>query len=205
MLKIRWLSAAAASVFALFTAPSRAVIICMAEQNIAVPQDGEGAYINFVTGMHGGSQGAVPGFDFDPYASQASNPSNQLKFYWGSASNNGAGVVTTGDTYAVLTAGNAIGPASIFSRAGFTGVTTAWQAGVTVGYLGTRFTNETTNTLTYGWVHLTTSAPLGFPMNVLDWCYEDGGSAITVPQLDIDRIYCDGFDDLACAGIATAY
>lgn len=99
MLKLRWLSATAGCVFALLTAPSRAAIVCMAEQNILIPQDGEGAYINFVSGLHAGSQGAVPGFDFDPYASQASDPVNQLKFYWGSSSNNGAGAVTTGDTY----------------------------------------------------------------------------------------------------------
>ncbi len=78
MLKLRWLSATAGSVFTLLTAPSRAAIVCMAEQNISIPQDGEGAYINFVSGLHAGSQGAVPGFDFDPYASQASDPVNQL-------------------------------------------------------------------------------------------------------------------------------
>lgn len=204
MLKIRWLSKAAGSVFVLCTASSHAAIFCMTEQNFAVPQDGEGAYINFVTGIHGGSEGAVPGFDFDPYASQTSDPANQLKFYWGSESNNGAGVVTTGDTYAVLAAGDVVGPASIFSRAGFTGVTTAWQVGVTAGYLGVRFTNEASNTLTYGWVHLTTNAPLGFPMTVLDWCYQDLGSAITIPQVGTDRIYCDGFDDVACAAIASS-
>ncbi|MEO5624454.1 MAG: hypothetical protein ABIQ70_00420 [Dokdonella sp.] len=176
----------------------------MAEQNILIPQDGEGAYINFVSGLHAGSQGAVPGFDFDPYASQASDPVNQLKFYWGSSSNNGAGAVTTGDTYAVLTPAETVGPDSLFSRAGFTGVTTAWQAGVVAGYLGVRFTNEATSNLTYGWVHMTTMAPLGFPMTVLDWCYEEDGSAITIPHLETDGIYCDGFDDVACAQTAPA-
>ena len=173
----------------------------MTDQNIAVPQDGEGAYINFVTGVHAGSEGAVPGFDFDPYAAQNSDPTNQLKFYWGGASNSGAGVVSAGDTYAVLAAGDSIGPTSTFSRAGFTGITTAWQAGVAAGYLGTRFTNEATSLLTYGWVHLTTNAPLGFPMTVLDWCYEDDGGAITIPRVETDRVFCDGFDDIACIGI----
>ncbi|MEO6688413.1 MAG: hypothetical protein ABIS07_16055, partial [Dokdonella sp.] len=184
MLKIRWLSAVAGSMLALIATPSRATIVCMTEQNIAIPQNGEGAYINFVSGVHAGSEGAVPGFDFDPYASQASQPVNQLKFYWGPSSKSGAGVVTSGDTYAVLFEGDTIGSGSLFSRAGFTGVTTAWQAGVTSGYLGLRFTNEATSTLTYGWVHLTTTAPLGFPMTVLDWCYEDDGSAITIPHVE---------------------
>ncbi|MEO7325287.1 MAG: hypothetical protein ABIW82_10715 [Dokdonella sp.] len=198
------MSATAGLVLALFTGPTRAVIVCMTEQNIPIPQDGEGAYINFVNGAHAGSEGAVPGFDFEPYASQASEPANQLRFYLGSSGNNGAGAVTSGDTYAVLAAGDTIGADSLFSRAGFTGITTAWQAGVTAGYLGVRFTNEATSNLTYGWVHLTTMAPLGFPMTVLDWCYEDDGSAITIQQVETDRIYCDGFDDVACSQIAPA-
>lgn len=139
----------------------------------------------------------MPGFDFDPYAAQSSNPVNQLKFYWGSSSNGGAGVASSGDVYAVLAPGDTIGPAALFTRAGFTGDTSAWQAGVD-GYLGVRFTNETTAAINYGWVRLSTTAPLGFPATIVEWCYEDGGGDIVIASEPTDTIFCDGFDGLAC-------
>lgn len=192
----------AAVAFALCLAlPTAAVaeVVCMTQQNIEIPQNGEGVYVNLVTGAHAGSEGAVPGFDFDPYAAQNSDPANQLKFYWGSSSNGGAGVASAGDTYAVLAPGDTIGAASPFTRAGFTGDTSAWQAGVEGGYLGVRFRNEATDTIDYGWVRLSTTAPLGFPATILDWCYEDAGDGITIPPDSDDAIFCDGFDDTACA------
>ena len=171
-----------------------ASIICSGARDLAVPQDGEGLYINLVTGVSGFSEGQVPGFDFDPYAQQTSTPPNQLRFYWGAASNGGAGVASSGDQYAVLAAGAEVGPDSSFTRAGAGGDTSLWQAGIAGGFLGARFQNENLGLLNYGWIRLNTSAPIGFPMTVLDWCYEDDGSAITIaPPIEND-IYCDGFD-----------
>ncbi|MBO9663109.1 hypothetical protein [Dokdonella sp.] len=173
-------------------------VVCMPEQNIDVPQTGEGVYVNLMTGQHAGAESLVPGFDFDPYAAQNSDPADQLKFYWGSSSNGGAGVASAGDTYAVLAPGDIIGATSLFTRAGFTGDTSAWQAGVADGYLGVRFKNETTTLINYGWIHFSTTAPLGFPATILDWCYEDGGGEIEIPAVPSDTIFCDGFDELAC-------
>jgi len=175
-----------------------AKVVCSGNADLDVPQDGEGLYINLVTGMSGTAESQVPGFDFDPYAQQTSNPANQLRFYWGSSSNGGAGVATTGDVYAVLAVGATIGPDSLFTRAGATGDTSAWQAGVTGGYLGARFKNETTGIIDYGWIRLDSNPPLGFPLTVLDWCYEDSGAAITISEADDDTIFCDGFDGTAC-------
>ena len=171
-----------------------AAIICSGPRDLAVPQDGEGIYINLVTGESGFSEGQVPGFDFDPYAQQTSTPPNQLRFYWGSASNGGAGVASSGDQYAVLAAGAEVGPDSSFTRAGAGGDTSLWQAGIAGGFLGARFQNENLGLLNYGWIRLNTSAPIGFPMAVLDWCYEDDGSAITIAPPVQNDIFCDGFD-----------
>ena len=184
-------------VIALFAPMSlHAAIVCH-EQELSVPQTGEGIYINFVTAQSGGSEGAVPGFDFNPYAQQSSTPPLQLRFYWGSPSTQGAGVASSGDRYAVLEAGDTIDASSLFTRMGAGGDTSAWQSGVDAGYLGVRFTNEATSLLSYGWVRLSTTAPLGFPASVIDWCYESSGAGITIPAA-ADAIFCDGFDGTAC-------
>ncbi|MBK9657083.1 MAG: hypothetical protein IPO66_17195 [Rhodanobacteraceae bacterium] len=158
--------------------------------SFVVPATTEGLYLNLVSAVSGVTEGSVPGFDVDIYASANSIPADQLKFYWGSAANGGAGVVSVGDSYAVLTAGQVIGPDSLFSRAAFTGDTTVWQAG-TSGYLGMRFLNESAGIINYGWLLLSTSAPLGFPATIDGWCYESSGAAITIRT---PPLFANGFE-----------
>lgn len=175
-----------------WTCGTQAATVCRTDANLDVPADGEGLYVNFVTGVSARSEGQVPGFDLDVYAMQVSNPAGQMKFYWGPSTNPGAGVVTSGDTYAVLAEGDTVGPASTFSRAAAGGVTAAWQAGVT-GFLGTRFRHEGNGgTVVYGWVRLVTQPPLGFPATIVDWCYEDSGAAIAISSPD--PLFADGFE-----------
>lgn len=181
----------------LVSGTATAAVVCSPGQNLGVPADGEGLYINFVTGQSARTEAQVPGFDFDPYARQTGTPANQLKFYWGPQNNGGAGVVSQGDAYAVLAPGATIGPDSVFTRAGATGDTSVWQAGVD-GYLGTRFTHEEAGILNYGWVRLATHPPRGFPLTVVGWCYEDSGEPITIP----DDVFCDGFDGTSCNPLA---
>ena len=171
---------------------AQAATVCRPAANRDVPADGEGLYVNFVTGVSARTEGQVPGFDLDVYAMQVSNPEGQMKFYWGPSQNLGAGVVSSGATYAVLAEGDTVGPASTFSRAGAAGVTAAWQAGVT-GFLGTRFRNEAAgNAVHYGWVRLATQGPLGFPATILDWCYDDSGAAIVIALPD--PLFANGFE-----------
>jgi hypothetical protein len=177
-------------------------VVCSGAVDQSIPANGEGLYVNLVSGVVGTAEGQVPGFDFDPYAAQNSSPTGQLKFYWGSSSNGGAGVVSSGDTYAALQPGDEIGAGSLFSRAAFTGDTSLWQAGITAGYLGARFANESSGMINYGWLHVTTMPPLGFPMTLLDWCYEDSGTSIFVAAPVDDDIFCDGYDGLSCAATA---
>lgn len=157
-----------------------------------VPATTEGLYLNLVNAVSGVTEGSVPGFDIDIYASVNSVPSDQLKFYWGSASNGGAGVVSAGDSYALLSSGQLIGPDSLYSRAAFTGDTSAWQAGAS-GYLGMRFLNESTGVINYGWILLSTSAPLGFPATINGWCYENSGAPITITP-SLVPLFANGFE-----------
>ena len=166
---------------------------CVPGAELSVPATTEGLYVNLVTSVSGQTEASVPGFDIDIYASANSVPSDQLKFYWGSAANNGAGVASAGDTYALLGSGAVVGPSSLFTRAAFTGDTSVWQAGAT-GYLGVRFRLEPGTEIRYGWVLLTTTAPLGFPATIHGWCFEDSGAAIITPALIETRIFSDGFE-----------
>ncbi|HWU53795.1 MAG TPA: hypothetical protein VN153_13395 [Tahibacter sp.] len=174
--------------------PAPAALVCSPALNLPVPATSEGLYVNFSTGVSGTSESAVPGFDFDPYAAVSSTPSDQLRFYWGSATTGNAGVASSGDRYALLSAGSVVGPASLFTRAGFTGDTSAWTSELTTGYLGMRFLNEATSAINYGWVLLTTTPPLGFPMTIHGWCYDDTGAGIAIAPVSVsDPIFSDTF------------
>jgi hypothetical protein len=161
--------------------------------DLNVPATTEGLYVNLVTGVSGTSEGAVPGFDVNLYAAASTNPSGQLRFYWGPESTGGAGVASSGTVYAVLGPNVTIGPESLFTRAAFTGDTSAWQVGTT-GFLGLRARDEAADRIVYGWLSLSTSAPLGFPATINGWCLEDSGSPITIPDPRPDGIFLDGFE-----------
>jgi hypothetical protein len=165
--------------------------VCFTGINLAVPATTEGLYVNLANGNSGPTEAAVPGFDIDIYAAASTNPSGQLRFYWGPPSTGGAGVATVGDTYAVLGDDQPIGPDSLFTRAAFTGDTAAWQAGVT-GYLGLRFRDESDAGIKYGWLQLTTSPALGFPTTINGWCHEASGSAISTPATGL--LFASGFE-----------
>lgn len=176
-----------------FATSAHAAVICSSMTNLDVPATSEGLYLNLITGVSGVRESDAPGFDIDIYAAVSTHPTGQLKFYWGSASNGGAGVVSSGVAYDVLGSNVTIGPDSVFSREGFTGDTSAWLAG-TSGYLGMRFRDEATATIVYGWLALSTTAPLGFPATIEGWCHEDSGAAIVTPDSRPDEIFVNGFD-----------
>ncbi len=184
---------AAVLAFALFASSADAAEHCVANANLTVPATTEGLYLNLVTGTSATTEAGVPGFDVDLYAVANTEPTGQLRFYWGPASNGGAGVASSGDIYAALTSGQLVSPASLFTRAAFGGNTSAWQAGSTA-YLGMRFQNEGTGAINYGFLHLTTSAPLGFPATINGWCYESSGAAITTHAISSETVFANGFE-----------
>jgi hypothetical protein len=180
----------AASMF-LGALPASAALVCNPTAELAIPATTEGLYINLLTGVSAPTEGGAPGFDFNPYAAASTTPSDQLRFYWGQASTGNAGVVTSGDSYAVLAPGSTIGPEQPFTRAGITGDVSAWLVGVTRGYLGARFRNEQTMQINYGWIVMSTSNGLGFPVTVHGWCFDDSGAAVVIPT---DAIFADDFE-----------
>jgi hypothetical protein len=146
-------------------------VVCSGPLGTSIPQTFDGLYINFVTGQTGTSE--VPGFDFNPYLN-----SGNLQFYWGgSASGNGGVVAAANGPYLVLAPGAEIGPSSVFSVT--TTATANFVAGVD-GYLGVKFVNEGTGRTNYGYLHLQTTAPNGFPATIVDYCYNKAGDPITI-------------------------
>jgi len=106
-----------------------------------------------------------------------------LQVYWyndvvPSAFRNRVGGVVQSGQYAVLQSGATIGPGSTFSNS--VSPMTSWWPGVD-GYIGIAFYNSQTHALNYGYIHMTTSAPVGFPAEVLDYGFDNTGAAITIP------------------------
>lgn len=188
-MSVRSLLCVAAALY-LCSLPAEAAPVCRHDVDLDIPATTEGLYINLLDGVSAPAESGAPGFDVDPYASASTSPADQLRFYWGASSTGNAGVVSAGDSYAVLAAGASIGPQQLFSRAGFTGDTSAWRAGVVRGNLGLRFHNEASGTINYGWLLISTTAGLGFPMTVHGWCFDDSGAAVTIPA---DALFADGY------------
>ncbi len=106
-----------------------------------------------------------------------------LQVYWyndklsGPIANKVGGVADAGGDYQVLHVGDKVGPSSHFTNA--TSPITNWWGG-TDGYIGIAFKNSQTGVLNYGYVHVTSTAPLGFPAQVLDYGFDNSGAAITI-------------------------
>lgn len=177
----------------LATAPAHAAQICFFGQDIDVPANVEGIYLNLQNGMRGLTEGSVPGFDVNPYAAPSTMMVNDLRFYWGATAAGNAGVASSGTTYAVLPSSSVVGAANPYTNSGSAGTTANWTGGVTSGYLGVRFRNEVTGLINYGGLHISTTAPLGFPMTVHGWCYEDSGGTAVIGPLPLDELFDDGF------------
>jgi subtilisin family serine protease len=91
----------------------------------------------------------------------------------------GGGVVDSGGIdFAVLQSGDTVGPSSTFSSLNLS--MTNWINGAD-GYIGVAFQNENTGQLNYGYIHMTTSSPDGFPAHALEYGYDNSGAAITIP------------------------
>ena len=148
-----------------------AAVVC-ASTPIAIPADINGIYVNFVTGATATSGGGAAGWDFSAYAS-----SGALRFYSSSSAANTTRYVGTGAAVDLLAAGTMIDATSSLASAGVN-QPGAFQAGVTNGYVGVAFTNESTAATNYGWASVTTTGPNGFPATINQYCYENSGTGI---------------------------
>jgi hypothetical protein len=59
-------------------------------------------------------------------------------------------------------------------------LTTNWWTGAD-GYFGIAFINEDTGVVNYGYIHVTTTSPDGFPAQTLEYAYNSAGNPITIP------------------------
>lgn len=143
-----------------------------------IPSDHDGLFVDFATGEV--SREEIPGFDVSAYGS-----GGKLLFYWGDGhsigTNAGLAVGTTGP-YRLLRVGDVVGPGMSFSAVadGYYDETAPFQ-GTAEGYLGVRFFNENSGRINYGYLHLKTSAPHGFPAEIVDYAYRPDGGAMTIP------------------------
>jgi hypothetical protein len=146
----------------------------------AVADSVAGSALDLATGNYHDFDSSVD--NFNPY-----DDGSGLMFYWyddelpSPFSHQVGGVVASGGKYAVLQSGDSIGASSTFSRDSTNeGLLSSWRAGVD-GYLGVAFRNSQTHQLNYGYIHLQTSAGNGFPVQVLDYGFDNSGASITIP------------------------
>ena len=135
--------------------------------NLAVPQTTDGLYYNWLTGASCTSGCTASNYTFNPYGSAT------LTFFWSVAP--GSACVESGTSCAILASGATVGPASTFGS----GNTTLFNAGNTTGYLGFKFMNGATTN--YGYAKFTTTAPSGYPANLVEFWYDNTGAAISIP------------------------
>ena len=166
----------AATALSCVSSTAMAAVVCntAAPLPFTVPVTVDGVYLNVISNTFQTVGPFTAGWDFNPYSTGGS-----LGFFSSPAA---IGPVLVGGVYAVLAPGAVIGPASTFG----TGVATApqmatWRAGSTGGYLGIRFTNEGTAVINYGYVQMNTTAGTGFPTVINSYCFENAGTAITIP------------------------
>ena len=137
--------------------------------NIAVPADGIGIYVNWLTGGTC-TTGCPTEYNFNPYGS------TNLTFWWGGDVLPTSDCVVAGASCAVLAPATVIGPASTFGdgNANLFRVTG-------VQYMGFRFVNTVTAQVNYGYVQLTTTGATGHPAVINRYWYNNVGDPITIP------------------------
>lgn len=155
----------------LTVAPPAGGLVCFSQSH-PVAQTFDGTYVRWEDNTFSDT-GSITGSNFNPYGA------TQLSFFWPNSATGNAGVAsaTTGGTWLVLNPGDTVGPASTFNTA-TTGATN-WRAGAD-GYLGFRFACSTASAC-YGYAHMTTVAPNGYPAVIGDYCFDSTGAAITIP------------------------
>ena len=154
--------------------------------NQAVVQDGNGSSFDFATGDYHGYDPSITSDDVNLYfLDDPAPPVNpgMIVYWYGDAVPAEfqalvGGIVDDNGLFAVLHSGDTIGPSSTVSAASTS--MDNWFA-TSDGYVGVAFYNEGTGALNFGYLHLTTTAPEGFPAQVLDYGYDASGAAITIP------------------------
>jgi hypothetical protein len=122
--------------------------------------------------------GATCNCDFAPFDLNFYNTGGNLAFFWPVAGMNGG--VASGTVYSVLQPGAVVGPSSNFSTNAGTAATANWRNGAD-GYLGFRYVNAGTGLVTYGYARIRSTAPTGYPVELIDFGVNLTGQAVTIP------------------------
>ena len=151
----------------------------------SVVEDANGSSFDFATQSFHGYDPNVTTDDINLYELIGGPEGDGMYVYWygdlvppAFADLVGGVVDGSGIDFAVLHSGDTVGPDAIVS-AGST-LMTNWIGG-SDGYVGIAFYNESTSAVNYGYLHMVTAGPLGFPAVVHDWAYDASGAAITIP------------------------
>ena len=170
-------SAAACTVALAFIAPAAnaaVVSVSFAGAPVAITNNLDGIYFNFVTGARSSSE--IAGYDFNPY-----NNNNGMAFYSPASPSGTLATGTPGQQAQAsrLAFGSLISSAGQFNQY----QTPGDNFDVTgQGYVGLRFLNESTGIINYGWALMSTTAGNGFPAAVLGYGYENTGLSILAGQ-----------------------
>ena len=155
-------------------------LVCASPDHL-IQNSFDGTYFTWETGQI--SDGAtIPSANFDAYAA-----SGQLGFFWPNSANGNAGVATTtgATNWRVLQNGDQVGPASVFSQA--SGAAVNWTSGVN-GFLGFKF-NCSTAGMCYGFAHITSTGPNGFPARLVHYCFDSEGDAVRIATPTVTKTF----------------
>ena len=142
------------------------------EPNHQLEQSFSGTYIIWEDNIFSDGT-SVTGWNFDPW----SNGGN-LSFYFNTGSN--AVSATAGGTdWLVLGPGDTIGSSSTYGAT--IGFPTNWNTGAD-GYLGIKFPCSAPGGECYGYVHMITTGPTGYPATIVDYCFDPDGNDVTIPE-----------------------
>jgi hypothetical protein len=156
--------------------------------NQPVAQDADGSSFDFALQDYHPYNASISADDINLYYLESGGsdggPPGMYVYWYGDAvppefSALVGGVVDSGGVdFAVLHSGDTVGPASTISAGSIS--MTNWIGGAD-GYIGVAFYNEGADAVNYGYIHVTTTGPEGFPAQALDWAYDSSGAAITIP------------------------
>lgn len=153
--------------------------------NYAVPQTFDGTTINWVTGVFDDGGPITGDWDLNFWGSGAGNATFDLF----AVDDQGDEIVVDADQkFSLLQSGAVIGPSSTF-KDGDQEAAAGWLAGAD-GYIGFKFNcdgrlaNPVAGGVCYGYVHVTTTAPSGFPATIVDYAYDGDGNPITIGPVE---------------------
>lgn len=175
----RFAFAASGAVLSLACLPALAAVVDSGTVNIPIADTIDGVYLNLVTGTSGGTGGAVPGWDINPYSATGTATNFNL---WGATTTtwlNTTGNASTSSGY-LLAPGTSIGSGgSYFRPGGSTNIASAVTLNSDQNFFGVQFTNENTAATNYGWIQIQFGANVG-TRAIVRYVYENTGQPITV-------------------------